>query len=495
MNTSLSDSHCRDVASENITLTNWQSRMARSLAFSIAAISLACVSPVFAQQSGASANIEEIEASLALARMRTQRWERVIETQRRLATNPGAHSDAVKSAADDLSASGRELVFEGASGGLSTFFKLQAFYARDYPETEASFRKAAALVNGVWKGYVKNQVKAPSKGPWKPEDEIDRVNVVLQIPLEFIHDKNTRALLQASLLLGQSGTKWLGAYIRGDEQRTGELLQEIQGILQGTRGMLSAYELLKTKDDWVSAARIMARRYPRFAQFGQLMTTTGLAEFNIALSLANLGWGSYAWLNGHDLEHQAREIRYDQARAVVVLTRLLPKAKVELAQARVEERQLDAALRATKAEGFDRSTTPTVRFMDDGAGVPPPPMDLPTMQNVIERVPPLRFDLTEEERQRREDEAERRREAARAAARAAAAEQRQYARERGERYERESLTERPSPRSSDTESARSGPDRSSSRSRTDDVKERINGIIRELNTQDPRSGLGKIRGF
>lgn len=495
MNTSLSDSHCRAVAPENFILTSRRSRMARSFAFSIAAISLVCVSPVFAQQGGASANVEEIEASLALARMRTQRWERVIETQRRLATNPGAHSDAVKAAADDLSASGRELVFEGASGGLSNFFKLQAFYAKDYPETEASFRKAAALVNGVWKGYVKDQIKAPGKGPWKPEDEIARVNAALQIPLEFIADKNTRALLQASLSLGQSGTQWLSAYARGDEQETEQYLQEIQGILQGTRGMLSAFDLLKRKEDWVSASKVMARRYPRFAQVGELMTTTGLADFNIALSLANLGWGSYAWLNGRELENQALQIRFDQSRAAVVLTRLLPRAKAELAQARIEERRLEAALRAARVEGFDRPTTPTIRFMDDGAGVPPPPMDLPSLQNVIERVPPLRFDLTEEEKQRREAEAERRREAARAAARAAVAEQRQYARERSERYERESPPARSASRGSDTESARPAAERQSSGSRGGDAKERVNGIIRELNTQDPRSGLGKIRGF
>lgn len=493
MNTNQSDSHCLSVASENTTLTNWRSRMARPLAFAIAAVSLACVSPTFAQQGGASVNIEDIEASLALAKMRTQRWERVIETQRRLATNSGAHSDAVKAAADDLRSTGRELVFEGASGGLSNFFKLQAFYARDYPEKEASFRKAAALVNGVWKGYVKDQVKSPSKGPWKPEDEIARVNAALQIPLEFIPDKNTRALLQASLSLGQSGTQWLGAYIRGDEQKTEALLQEIQGILQGTRGMLSAFELLKTKDDWVSASKIMARRYPRFAQFGTLMTTTGLAEFNVALSLANFGWGSYAWLNGRDLENQAREIRYDQARAAVVLTRLLPKAKAELAQSRVEERRLNAALRAAKAEGFDRPTTPTRRFMDDGAGVPPAPLNLPSMQNVIDRVPPLKFDLTEQEKQRREAEAESRRQAERTAARAAAAEQRQYARERSERYEREPASS--SPRESDTESVRSGPDRSSSGSRGGDARERMNGIVRELNAQTRGSGLGAIRGF
>lgn len=446
-----------------------------------------------------TADIQDIEIQRGLAHARAERWSRMLVTQERLAKQPGAYAALAESAASDLKRSGTELILEGTTLGLSSYFKLEAFYAKDSPEAEKRFRQAATLVNGVWKGYGKQQLAVPGAQPWRPEDQVAQVNAVLQMGVEVLPvDKPTRALLQATMDLGRSGTFWLGAYASGDQRKAEEHLQAIQALLQGTRGMLYAWGVTTKRQDWVSKSQVLSRRYPLFGKVAERMTTVGLAEFNLALAAANLGFGCYAWQTGFDLEQQAATIRADQSRALAVLTRLVPKARAELAEAQREVRRLDEALRA--AHGVELPpVVPSKRFFDDGMGIPQPPARLPSAGSLVARIPPLNIELTEEAKARIEREAEARRTAARAAARAEAATQYEYAESRDRSHSSSSdgwsSSSNSSSSSATTVDSSSAPSSGSgSNSKTQSAAANAKQIIRELNQQGRGSGLGEIKG-
>lgn len=389
----------------------------------------------------------EREHDRALAEKR--HWERVITIQRELAHDPGRFAQAAEAASRELSANGRLLVVEGVTGGLSNVLKLQSAYAKAGKDKDAArqFKDASTALSSFHTLVIKDMVRSP-KATWTPStatnETIDKLNAALKLViLAGVRDPNVADGLNASLDLSKGLSGFLTAYLSGDEVRMKQLLPAVQGVLAGTLAMTKALAASQSPAELEGVAVAVAQRLPAFAPVAKMMATTALADFNMSLALANIGWGGYAMTNGFQLEAQAEEIRYNQARAVVTLTRLLPRARAEVARAAEEERRLAATLDALgPAPPRLPPVMPSTRFVDDAPRYTLAPASLPSTITAIQETPSLNIKITVRELDKRVgrqkeitrqeiEEARRRaeaaREAARAEARRIAAERRQWA--------------------------------------------------------------------
>lgn len=473
---------------------------------SSAVSSAAGASPV-----GDGGDVEQTETlrdRLKLVEMRRERWRRVIETQQTLAQHPEKLSQAAADAARDLRDSGREMVFDGVSGGLSNVLKLQAYYARDDRVTARRLKEAAAGVEFAYKLFVKERVGGAKKGEAKPEEVLDKVNATIGLGVEEISDPKVRGMVKAMMGLSKGTTGFLSAYARDDRPQMSKRFGDVQSLLGGTLAMMSAMSATEDPEELAGRAALIAARFPEFGDAAKFMATTALTDFNLALALANVGWGTYGMWSGYDLENQAEAIREQQQKAAVILQRLLPRARQEVLQAQEEEARLRTQLEAVEArEPLPLAVLPSQRFIDDGVAVPARETNLPLTLDVIRELPAVTSGITEEEKRRRERaarEAERRRLAEAEEARREARRQRLYAEERDDSYR---LSRQDSSAgSSGGSSSGDSPAPAAATPVSDDDNScwkrhclggdpngAMNRIINELNKQQNGSTLGPIR--
>ena len=423
--------------------------------------------------------IDALTTELERTRAQGQRWERLIATQRELAQHPDKFAYAAQEAARDLKGNGRELVFEGLSGGLSNFLKLNSAYTKS-KKVKEGLELAASNIEEFYTLAIKDHVKAEDPDQWKPSNQvtesIEKSHAALNfLVVDGLPKGPVRDGIKGAMDISKGTLSFVTAYVQGDEPKMSANLGSLQSLLAGMKDVLP---LLTESPAGKSAAElegllaVIAERNPAFGAVAKMMGTTALTDVNLALAIANFTWGSYALTRGFALQAEADEIRENQAEASLKLSRLLPRAQRELARAQAEEHRLEAALDLlTGGAGPSRIVQPSDRFIDDGARLPVQPASLPDTLSAIQRIPPLQLALTadaieqsltdfrntterEREEKRQQLAAEK---AARERARRAAEEQRRWARER-EREERAAASRR----SSSSSSSSSGSSRGSS---------------------------------
>jgi hypothetical protein len=396
---------------------------------------------------------DDVRTRLELDRERVvaekHRWERFVTTQQGLARDPGRFARASEDAARELEGNGRSLAFEGVTRGFSSFLSLQSAYATAAKDEKSAhgFKLASALVSSVNTLVIKD-LALPTSAKWTPSaatmDALGKITTALKlITLTQIRDKNLRDGLDASLDLSNGTAGFLTAYLSGDELTMQRQLPAVQGLLAGTLTMTKALAAAgpgNFKLQGVAAS--LAQQVPMFGPIAKMMATTALIDVNISLALANIGWGSYALINGFLLEAEAKEIRANQLQAAAAMGRLLPKAMREIARATESERRLTAELDGLgPAPQRQPAVQPSARFMDDGQSFTLAPASLPATISAIHDTPSLDIKITirsldrrlgeqreatrqeREEQRRREEDARRQDEARRLAA-----EQRRWAR-------------------------------------------------------------------
>lgn len=449
---------------------------------------------VAAGSAKAADRVEALRNQLLLITMRKERWERVIATQQILARDPNRLSQAAADTARDLKASGRELVVEGVSLGLSSALKLQAYYARRHPQTEQGFKEAAARIDFAYEVFVKDQVKAPKPGDPKPEELVAKVNATIGLGVERIPDPKVKSMVEAMMGLSKGTAGFLSAYMRDDKREIDARLADVQSLLEGMLAMMSTISKTKYPATLSGRAAAIAQKYPTFGAAARFMATTAVVDFQLAIAISNMGWGTYALWAGYDLDNQAEAIRDQQQRAAVILQRLLPRARQEVARAKAEMTHLQAQLDALEPQRKPALTVlPSQRFIDDDVAVPLRFSNLPFTLDVIRQLPPVRSGITEEElrlRERAAKEAERRRREAARAAEGEALRRERYSEERDDSLRR----------TQDLEPARSSPPPSDDSNSCwkrhclgGDPRGTANRIIDELNQQQRGSALGPIQ--
>ena len=353
-------------------------------------------------------NLESFKTELAQVRARKMRWQGVIRTSEMLSKDPGAYARTAELAGRDLKYLGRELSVEGLTGGLSSYLGLISKYLKYEKKAKLAktFKIAAASLVLANKAFIKDLARRPDK----PSDGAIRLLESTDASLKLlatavIPDSNVRAIVSISTSFGTQGVKWLSAYARGDQKSIKDHLPAIKTVLSTFKGVTRALADGVDPLALEGALKSLAGRYPRLKPLAQLAAATALTNFYISLSLANVAWGSYAYVNGYRLLEQAEEIRRNQRRAAGILAKLVPQARAELAAARAREQfLLDAIDGIGPLKTPPPRILPSRRFFDDGLGVPVPPRQAAeNVLSVIVNVPPIEYGPTLEELQRREE--------------------------------------------------------------------------------------------
>jgi hypothetical protein len=389
-----------------------------------------------AQTVAESQRAEVLRDRLKLVNLQRQRWEHLIATHEALTRNPDQLSRLAKDAADDMSDAGREMMVEGVSDGLGGVLSLEAAYAHRVEPIARHFKEEAAAVDFTYQLFVKDRVRNKRNGDPKPEDLIDKVNATIGLGLERIPDPEVRAMVSAMMPLSKGTAGFLGAYLRGDQQKMDENFDSTKSLLEGTLTMLGT--LSQNPAALQGVAGTIARKYPAFGATAGFMSSTALTDFNIALAISKLGFGAYGMWSGYELDNQAEAIREKQQIAARLLQNLLPRARQEILRAQEEESSLQAELDVIeKRLRPPTSVLPSQRFIDDGVAVPVRWTNLPVTLDAIRELPAVSSGMTEEEARLQRQaarKAEERRKATEAEARREAERQSSYAEERHSYY-------------------------------------------------------------
>jgi len=350
--------------------------------------------------------IGALEDELAQVQARKARWQKVVDQYAELSRDPGRYARPAELAGRELQYLGRELSVEGLTFGLSSYFSLVAKALKDEKKLAKGFKVAAAGVTFAHKAFIKDMARNPDKHSEGAIRLLESTDAGLKlIATAGYADPNIAAIIKLSSSFGTQGVKWLSAYVRGDQKSVRDHLPAIKTVLSTVRDMTGA--LREGVDPLVleDALQRLAVRFPKLKPLAQLAAATALTDFYISLSLANVAWGSYAYVNGTGLLQQAEDIRRDQRRAAVILAKLIPLARAELTAARARERYLNAAIEGTGPQPPPPPRIlPSRRFLDDGLGIPPPPRRARgNVMSVILEVRPIEYGPTPEELQRRED--------------------------------------------------------------------------------------------
>jgi hypothetical protein len=365
-----------------------------------------------AQTAVTTDSIESLTLSRERVRAERRRWEKLVEVQKDLAQHPHRLAEATEDAAREMKGAGTGLVVEGLTGGLSNFLSLQAEYARaagDGPLAER-YRLAGTLVSASHTLLIKDLVTPHDPSQRKPSaaanDTINKLNTALTLVIVTqVKDPIVRDGLTASLDLSKGLSGFLTAYLNGDEITMMKLLPATQAVLAGTLTMTKALATKASKEELQNLAVTLSARIPAFGRVATMMTTTALKDANLSLALANIGWGSYAFSMGLDLEAQAEEIRDDQQRAAVKLQRLLPRAKVEIARANEIEQRLTASIEAMQpAPPPPRIVLPSTSFVDNWVLQPSSAKALPDTLSAVGATPSLVVSITVKELERKQDQ-------------------------------------------------------------------------------------------
>src|SRR5262249_1695064 len=157
--------------------------------------------------------------------------------QKMLSQRPDNLSQAVMDAAKDLKESGRELVFEGVSGGLANVMKLCAHYARQDKRLEQRLEEGVAATEFAYTVFVKERVGAANKEDHKTEDIIEKLNVTLGLITVRIADPNLKRMVEATIALSKGTTGFLSAYLRDDQVTLDKTFGNAYSLLEGTLSM------------------------------------------------------------------------------------------------------------------------------------------------------------------------------------------------------------------------------------------------------------------
>ena len=452
--------------SARIRSQRWCGDIIRSVLASIVAllsISVFIPHPALAQSNAESQHAGVLRDHLKLVNLQRQRWAHLIATQEALARNPDQLSQLAADAASDMSGAGREMMVEGLFDGVGSVLTLEAAYAHRIEPIARHFKEGAATADFAYQLFVKDRVGTKKSGDPKPEELIDKINATIGLGLEGIPDPEVRAMIRAMMPLTKASAGFLSAYLRGDQREMDETFESTKSLLEGTLTMLGTLSQNPAALQGVAGA--IAHKYPAFGATAGFMATTALTDFNLALGISKVGFGTYGMWAGYELDNQAEAIREKQQIAGGLLKRLLPRARQEVLRADEEESRLQAELDVIeKRLQPPIRVLPSQRFIDNGVAVPARWTNLPITLDAIRALPAVSSGMTEAERLRLEKEkkleqraaqnAEKQRKVREAAALRESERQSSYAEERHSSYYR---PERDSRRENSSISSTSAP--------------------------------------
>lgn len=314
-----------------------------------------------------------LRAQLDHARAEERRWQRLIDTERDLAQHPDRFSAAAEDAARTLKASGRDLVIEGVTGGLSSSLSLMAYNVGEKTPSGRNFARAAAASKAAYSDFIEEHLASENSGEKSSEKNkkaIEKLENTIGFATTFVKDPKFAEAVKASGSMHVAALQFLNAYFDDDEPGMQKYLPGTKAMLEGTLDVMRGLSIHRpeTLEGYLKA---VAKEVPEFGPIAKNIAVAGTEEAAFVISLANVAFGSAGIARGFELSAQAEEIRDNQMQAARRLHDLLPRARTELAAAQREEQRITAAL-GGRADSTSQTRTvlPSERFMDDAAGTP-----------------------------------------------------------------------------------------------------------------------------
>jgi hypothetical protein len=291
---------------------------------------------------------------------------------------------------------------EGVTGAVAGFLNLQAEAARPHSNAALQYKRAAAAVNALSndliKDHIANEEGANVSMAEKNTRAIDKLESTTRLAAQYVPDPRLREALNASISFHTSGLQFLNAYLANDETEMRKYLPATKSMLQGTLEVLKG---LSTHD----AKRLtgllaeMGAAFPEVTAVAKVMSKPVVEQAEVAVALAYAGVGAWGVARGLELSAEADEIRDRQMEAAIRLRRLLPKARIEVAQAEAEEKRLAAELQTllgNSAASQSRTVQPSQAFLDNGVGSPPSMLEAFSFFEQVDNGPKLTSGFTPE---------------------------------------------------------------------------------------------------